>query len=75
MNYVQIISFFIKSSTEKQQISWLQPQFSNDHRPIAFSFEPSAVAARPPRARRMKFRLVGTVKRLNVEHRTSNVQY
>jgi hypothetical protein len=54
MNSVQIISSFIKSKTEKQQISWPQPQFSNDHRPAALSFGLSAGAARPPRTPPMK---------------------
>ena len=54
MNSVQIISSFIKSKTEKQQISWPQPQFSNDHGPIALNFELSAGSARPPRATRVK---------------------
>jgi hypothetical protein len=28
-----------------------------------------------PTTSRMKFRLVGTLKRLNVEHRTSNIEH
>ena len=44
MNCIQIISSFIKSKTEKQQIYWSQPQFLNDHRPTALTLELSALS-------------------------------
>ena len=46
MNSVQIISSFIKSKTEKQQITAYDEKFIIDVRPITLSFEPSA--SQPP---------------------------
>ena len=48
MNCIQIISSFIKSKTEKQQIYWSQPQFLNDHRPTALTLELSALSLQLP---------------------------